>query len=231
MLKKIVAIGLVALTALTILAGVLAYGYLKPAAAASGPIQAIPVAQASSAGASAASTVYTIDQASSQARFTIDEVLNGSPKTVVGSTDQVAGQIAVTPTAPGTAQVGTIQIDVRTLTTDSDQRNRAIQNMILKTDQYEYVTFVPTAVVGLPESATVGQSYSFQIVGQLTVAGQTHEATFDVTAIPTADGRLQGSATTTLKYADWGISIPQVPFVTGVADTVTLALDFVATAN
>ena len=125
MLKKIVAIGLVALAAVTILAGVLAYSYLKPTAAASGPIQAVPIAQGSSAGTSAASTVYTIDQASSQARFTIDEVLNGSPKTVVGSTDQVAGQIAVTPTAPGTAQVGTIQIDARTLTTDSDQRNQA----------------------------------------------------------------------------------------------------------
>ena len=37
------------------------------------------------------------------------------------------------------------------------------------------------------------------------------------------------AATTTIKYADWGISIPQVPFVSGVQDSVTLALDFVAT--
>ena len=227
MAKKLAAASLAALVAVAILFGVVAYSYLKPAAAASGPIQ--PVAIAPAAGDSG--TTYTIDQASSEARFVIDEVLNGSPKTVIGTTHQVAGQIVVDPTAPNSAQVGTIQIDGRTLSTDSDQRNNAIKNMILKTNQYEYITFVPTALVGLPESATVGQSYTFQIVGQLTIAGQTHEATFDVTAAATPDGKLQGTATTTIKYADWGISIPQVPFVTGVGDTVQLELDFVATAQ
>ncbi len=226
-MKKITVIGLVALLAVAVLIGGVAYNYLKPAQAASEPIQAVSITPAGSA----ANTVYTIDQASSKATFTIEEVLNGAPKTVVGTTDQVAGEIAVNATAPSTAQIGTIQINARTLTTDSDQRNNAIKNMILKTNANEYITFVPTAVTGLPTSATVGQSYSFQVVGQLTVAGQTREATFAVTTTPTTDGKLQGNATTTIKHADWGISIPQVPFVTGVQDTVTLALDFVATAK
>lgn len=226
MLKKIAAIGLTALAALAILIGVVAYNYLRPAEAASGPIQAVALTGT----ANAANTTYTIDQASSKATFTIDEVLNGSPVTVVGTTDQVAGEIATTLTAPSTAQVGTIQINARTLTTDSDQRNNAIKNMILKTNDYEYITFVPTSLVGLPATATVGQSYTFQIVGQLTMVGQTHEATFDVTVTPTADGQLQGTAATTISYADWGISVPNVPIVTGLADTVTLNLNFVATA-
>lgn len=226
MVKKRIAVGLAVLAALIIAGGAVTYAYLRPVAAASGPIQTIPITGTATAG-----TVYTIDQASSQARFVIDETLNGSPKTVVGATDQVAGQIVVTAADPSTARVGTIQIDARTLTTDSDQRNRAIQNMILKTDQYEYITFVPTSITGLPEQATAGQRYTFQITGQLTVGGQTHEAIFAVTATLTADGQLQGSATTTIAYADWGISIPQVPFVTGVADTVRLELDFTATAS
>jgi polyisoprenoid-binding protein YceI len=227
MMKKFVAIGLAALVAVAILAGVVAYGYLKPAEAASGPIEAVALTQTSAG----ATTTYTIAQASSQATFTIGEVLNGAPKTVVGTTNQVAGQIAVDPSAPGTAQLGTITIDARTLSTDSDQRNNAIKNMILKTNDNEYITFVPTAITGLPASATAGQSYSFQVIGQLTIAGQAHAATFAVTVTPTADGQLQGTATTTIKYADWGVSIPSVPFVTGVSDTVTLALDFAATAN
>ncbi|MFN8540722.1 MAG: YceI family protein [Thermomicrobiales bacterium] len=180
--------------------------------------------------AAGAATVFEIEQASSEARFVIDEVLNGADKTVVGATDQVAGQIAVNPTAPGTAQVGVIQINARTLATDSDQRDRAIQNQILNTSKHEYITFTPTSLVGLPASAMAGQSYSFQIVGQLTVAGQTKEATFAVTVTHTADGKLQGTAKTEIKYANWGISVPKVPQVASVEDTVILEIDFIAKA-
>ncbi|HXV71533.1 MAG TPA: hypothetical protein VEB69_09045 [Acidimicrobiia bacterium] len=44
---------------------------------------------------------FEIDQTRSTARFEIDEVLNGSPKHVVGTTDQVVGQILVDPSDPG----------------------------------------------------------------------------------------------------------------------------------
>ena len=161
----------------------------------------------------------------------IDEVLNGAPVTVVGSTNQVAGQLSVNPTAPATAQIGTIQINARTFATDSANRDKATQNRILETGTYEYITFTPTALVGLPETATVGQSYTFQIVGQLTIRDQTREATFNATVTPAAAGTLQGKVTTTIDYADWGFSVPSVPFVTGLAEIVTLNLDFVANAN
>ena len=226
MMKKMLTIGLTALTAVVFLSGVVAYSYLKPAEAASGPLETSAITQTT-----AGSTTYTIDQASSEARFVIDEVLNGSPVTVVGTTNQVSGQIALDLNNPSAAQVGTIQINARTLATDSTQRDNAIKNRILYTDDNEYITFVPTSLVGLPESVTVGESYNFQIVGQLPIAGQTHEATFDVTVTPTAAGALEGSATMTINYADWGISVPSVPMVTGLAETVTLEFDFVATAE
>lgn len=81
--KRVLAIGVVALLVLVGVGAFVAYGYLKPPDTASGPIQATPVAQASGAGG----TVYTIQQSSSRATFTIDEVLNGAPKTVIGTTD------------------------------------------------------------------------------------------------------------------------------------------------
>jgi len=40
--------------------------------------------------------------------------------------------------------------------------------------------------------------------------------------------RLDGTAKTTIKYADFGISIPQVPQVASVDETVDLEIDFVA---
>ena len=106
MIKKITAIAVAALVAVAIVIGVVAYSYLKPAEAASGPIQAVALTQTSGT----TNTTYTIAQASSQATFTIDEVLNGSPKTVVGTTDQVAGQISVNPTAPSTAQIMCVRL-------------------------------------------------------------------------------------------------------------------------
>jgi polyisoprenoid-binding protein YceI len=166
-----------------------------------------------------------IVQAESEARFIIDEVLNNAPKTVIGTTDQVAGEISVDPSNPDNTRVGVIQINARTLTTDNDFRNRAIKNAILQTDSYEFITFTPTAINGLPEAGTVGQTYTFQIVGDLTIRDVTKQVTFDVTATPVSETRLEG----TVLYADYGITIPSVRSVASVEDEVRLELDFVAT--
>jgi len=213
------------------LVGVVAYSYLKPPPEATAPVEAIPLEQATGAAPSSpAATVFEIEPEESEARFVIDEVLRGSPKTVVGTTDQVAGQIAVDLTNPDTAQIGTIRINARTFATDSTQRDRAIQSQILQTDQHEYISFTPTELVGLPDSVNPGEALTVQIVGDLTIRGVTREATFDAIVTPQSASRLAGTAMTTIRYADWGISIPQVPAVAGVSDQVQLQLDFVATA-
>ena len=155
-------------------------------------------------------------------------MLRGSPFTVIGTTDQVAGQIAVNFAQPNASQVGPIRINARTLVTDDEQRNRALKNLILATNQYEYITFAPKAITGLPQSIKVGEAYTFQIVGDLTIRNATREVTFDVTLTSLSESRLQGSASTTIRYADWGVSIPQVPFVASVSDQVRLELDFIA---
>lgn len=194
-----------------------------------------PVAEATEALAEAPTeapaaqpTVFEIDQSASQARFVIDEVLRGSPVTVVGATDQVAGQIAVDPTTPAATQLGTIQINARTLVTDDDRRNQAVRNRILMTDQYEYITFTPTSLVGLPDSVTPGESFSFQAIGELTIRDQSRETTWDITVNPLSATQLEGTATTTIAYADWGLAIPSVPFVASVGQQVGLELDFIA---
>ena len=175
--------------------------------------------------------VFEIVQDESEARFIIDEVLRGSPKTVVGVTNQVAGQIAVDPADPASAQVGQISINARTLATDSDMRNRAVKNRILQTDAYEFVTFQPTQLTGLPESAAAGEPLSFQIIGDLTIRDTTKQVTFDVTLTPVDETRLEGLATLTIPYRDFGLAIPDSPSVDTVADNVTLELEFVAVAS
>ena len=196
------------------------------AAATSQATTAAPAAGASTG--SAGEVLLQIAQDQSKASFTIDEVLNGSPNTVVGTTNQVAGQIAIDPNNPSKARVGTIQVDARTLATDSGMRNRTIANRILLTNQYEYITFTPTRLVGLPQQASVGQSYTFQMVGNLKIRDVTKEVTFNVTAKAPSKTQLQGTAKAPIRYADFGITIPQVPQVASVGDQVQLELDFVA---
>ena len=173
-------------------------------------------------------TIFEIVPAESQARFVINEVLRGSPKTVIGATDQVSGQLAVDPSDPAATQVGVIQVNARTLATDSNMRDRALKNWILQTNDYEFVTFEPSEVLSMPASVAVGESFSFQLAGNLTVRDTTVPVTFDVTVTPVSETRLEGMATLTIPYQDLNVSIPDSPSVDTVSDDLTLELEFVA---
>lgn len=188
-----------------------------------------PAAGAATTSASSQQT-FEIVSAESEARFLIDEVLRGAPVTVVGVTDQVAGQIALDPSDLAATQLGVIQVNARTLATDNDFRNRAIKNAILNTDSYEFVTFTPTSISGLPATVTVGQPFTFQITGDLTIKDTTRSVTFDATVTPVSETELSGTASTSVLYRDFNLAIPDSPSVDTVADTVRLEIDFVARA-
>lgn len=175
--------------------------------------------------------VYEISQGESEVRFELDEDLRGVRTTVVGTTDQVAGQIALDFNDLSTAQVGEIQINARTLATDNNFRNRAIQNEILDTGDYEFISFVPTAVNGLPASAAVGEEISFTIDGDLTIRDITEPVTFSVVATAVSDSQISGTATATVLRDTYGLNIPEVPNVANVENEVDLIISFVADAS
>ena len=173
-------------------------------------------------------TIFTIVQSESQVRFSINEELRNAPVTAVGITDQVAGQIGIDFEQPANSQIGTILINARTLKTDSEFRNRAIKNQILKSNQYEFISFTPTAISGLPESAAVGDSFTLQVSGDLTITDITAPASFEVTVILAADGRLEGFGVATVLRSTYDLKIPNVDQVANVSDEVLLEIVFVA---
>lgn len=174
--------------------------------------------------------VYQIAQDASQATFQLDEDLRGQRITVVGSTDQVAGELAVNLADLSTAQIGVIQINARTLLTDNNFRNRAIQNEILETGAYEFITFTPTAILDLPASAAVGQEVAFTVEGDLTIRGVTQPVSFQVVAAVQSETELTGQATTTIEREAFGLVIPQVRNVANVEEVVELTINFTARA-
>ena len=175
--------------------------------------------------------VFEISQDESEVRFELDEDLRGSRITVVGTTDQVAGQIALDLSDLSTTQVGEIQINARALATDNNFRNRAIQNEILDTGDHEFISFVPTAVNDLPDAAAVGEEITFTIDGDLTVRDITEPVTFTVTATAVSETQISGTATATVLRETYGLTIPEVPNVANVEDEVDLIITFVANAS
>ncbi len=187
-------------------------------------------AAASAADALTGRGLFRIDTERTTVRFIIDEELEGAPVTVVGVTDQVAGDIIVDFDNPAASQVGEIVINVRTLHTDNEFRDRALRTEILESrlDEYEFANFVPTAVVGLPATVSVDQEISFQIIGDFTVRNITRSITFDVTGRMVTPERLDGLGTTMITRDMYDLNIPSVPGVANVANDVGLEIEFTA---
>lgn len=173
--------------------------------------------------------IFSISQEGSEARFIIDEVLRNEPKTVVGVTSKVSGEISVDPANPLSTGVGEISIDAGDFRTDSNFRNTAINDFILQSGRYPKITFTPTSINGLPDNANVGETYEFEIVGDLTIREITKEVTFKVSVTAESEVRLEGFASASIFRTEYELNIPSVPQVASVENAVFLELDFTAT--
>ena len=174
---------------------------------------------------------YGIVSDKSEVRFEIDEVLFGNPKTVVGRTDQVTGEIVLDLQNPPAVEVGTIQINARELVTDDSFRNRAIRRQILDSaqDEYQFITFAPTAIDGLNAQAAVfGEAQTFNLTGDLQIRDIVQTVTFVMIVTAVSETELNGFGETVVLRSDYDLQIPSVPGVANVTDEVKLAIEFVA---
>ncbi len=174
--------------------------------------------------------LFRIDSTASTVTFALQEDLRGVRTDVIGTTSEVAGDIVIDFAQPSASVIGTIRVNARTLATDNEFRNRAIRSEILQSsrDEFEFIDFVPTAINGLPETITVGETYPVQIDGTLTILGQAVAVTFDATVTLASETQLIGSAQAVVNWGDWGIRIPNAPGVANITETVTLTINFTA---
>lgn len=177
---------------------------------------------------------FEIDQARSIARFEIDEVLNGNPTHVVGTTDQVVGQIRVDATDLSSIEFSEIIVNARTLDTGSERRDRAMRGPIVLdsgSEENELITLMVTSVEGLSGEAAVGESFEFTINGDLTIKGNTQPVTFDAMVTLVDDDTVEGSVTANITRDMFEIGIPSVASVADVTNEVLIGLEFVAVAG
>jgi polyisoprenoid-binding protein YceI len=187
---------------------------------ASGTVMAPPVADGK----------FHIVSDQSTASFTLNELLRGQPVVVIGKTSQVSGAVQADPANLAATTFETFKINARTFVTDSDMRNNAIRRMILKTedDANEFIEFTPKTVTGAPAKAVIGQAFTYKITGDLKVSGTTKEVTFDGTGTFVSADQISGSVQTKIHYPDFGVTVPNLPFLANVDQDTTLKLDFIA---
>jgi polyisoprenoid-binding protein YceI len=190
-------------------------------------------AEAEAAQQASVPRVFVIDPAQTEARFIVDEVLFGSPNTVTGKTNEVSGEIEIILDTPPQATVREIQINARSLATDNRFRNRSLNRLILQSnrDEYQFIIFTPTAIEGLPAEANVGDTFTFEITGDLKIREIVQPTTFEVTVTADSDTQISGLAQAMVLRSDFDLSIPNVEGVADVTEEVRLELQFVATAG
>jgi len=217
--------GIIVMVVGALLIGLVWALFLQPSRSPTAPLTAIPV---TIEGDSSGYTLFEIDPAESEVTFTLEETLRGLPTIVVGSSQQIAGQIAVDFANPATSKIGPILINARTLLTDNEFRNNAIHSFILDTELYEFITFTPNKISGLPDEFVPDTLISLQIEGDLTIREITQPVTFTATITSNGRSQLTGSATTQILREAFDLQIPNAPGVANVSETVTLNINFAA---
>ena len=164
----------------------------------------------------------------SKARYRVREQLAGIsfPSDAVGTTETVTGMIVVNPDGSLDAAQSKITVDLKTLSSDQQMRDGYIQNRTLETAKYPTLEFVPKRIVGLPPGPlpAAGQA-GFQLVGDMTLHGETAEATWNVVATFANDG-VAGRGTTTLTFAMFKLTKPTLARLVSVEDKIDLEIEF-----
>jgi polyisoprenoid-binding protein YceI len=74
----------------------------------------------------------------------------------------------------------------------------------------------------------VGQEFTFQVAGDLTIRDITKPVVFDVTAQLVTEDQLIGHAVAKIQRGDFNIVIPSVPSVANVGEEIALEINLVA---
>lgn len=166
----------------------------------------------------------------SEAKFSLNELLRGVPTHVVGTSTQITGNVTVNTDTPAKITISPIKLDATSFITDNAFRNHNIINLIFHSNepQNQFIVFQPASLDGVPTSLTPDQPFPVKITGNLTISGQTHPVTFNGTMDWHNNGTLSVAAATELTYADFGLAIPNFPFLANVDKIVKLEVEATA---
>lgn len=142
-----------------------------------------------------------------------------------GKTARVSGTIVADPAAVAQSSVE-LSVDLSSLDTGVDLRNRHMREKYLHTARFPNATFKSASVAG-PATIGVSQPADLTITGDFALHGVTKRLTIPVRVVLLADGRIHVTSRFNVKMPDFGISVPKNVLVT-VDDEVQVRLDVFA---
>lgn len=160
-------------------------------------------------------------------RYRVREQLVGRdlPNDAVGETSEVTGVIVLGEDGNVIPSRSRLIVNVTQLTSDQSRRDGYVQRRLLETEQFPAVELVPTGLRGLSLPLPTTGARTFELIGNLTVRGETRPTTWHVTAQFGGD-RITGTAATGFTFDDFGLTQPRVPILLSVADSIRLEYDF-----
>lgn len=171
---------------------------------------------------------FRVDPAQTTVEYAVREVLLGNDQITRGRTSSVEGEFQLyMQNGRVSIALSNLQVDLRTLMTDNSVRDQALRKNWLESDKYPRAIFVANAVEALPMDAVLGQPYSFQVSGDLTIRNITRNVTFNVT-VTANEQSLTGEGTTVIAMKDFGFAPPNIAGKTIVSDPATITVKGVA---
>jgi polyisoprenoid-binding protein YceI/mono/diheme cytochrome c family protein len=173
-------------------------------------------------------TVYRIDPTQSSVTYGVDENIAGQKANrASGTTNGIAGDLAINASDPSTSRLGKIVINLEQLHSDNSLRDATIRKNYLSSEANPLASFTTTSITGLPASLVEGKTYHFTIEGDLTVKGVAAPVTWQVDG-SVAGGKLTATATTTVKMSTYGIGPINLAGFVSTSDAVSLTFKLVA---
>ena len=208
--------------------GVFVFRQVEPIVVAQFDDVSFAVPKAPELTAESGEQLFRIDPKLSKASYAIDEEFAGNTTgTAVGTTQGIAGDLAINTANPSASRVGEIDINIEQLTSDSSLRDARVRHDYLESSKYPLARFVTTKIDGLPDRIEQGKDVTFTLTGDLNVKTTTKPVTFDVEAVLRGD-EMQATATATIKMSDFGVGPIDVVGLVSTADEMQLTFELVA---
>ena len=147
------------------------------------------------------------------------------PSDAVGATNDLTGTMVLDETGKVVAAESKFVVDLRTLKSGRDRRDRYLQRRTLETELYPTIELVLTELPGLPFPLPESGAFSFELVGDMTLHGVTRQIGWQVTA-EAKDGGFYGTAKTSFTFDAFEMTQPRMAMLLSVADTIRLEYDF-----
>jgi polyisoprenoid-binding protein YceI len=124
-----------------------------------------PAAEATAQSA-AVQTVWTLAGDGNEARYRVTEQLaqRDFPSDAVGATSSLTGQLTLAQDGQVMPDASKFVVDLTTLKSDKNMRDRYLQRNTLQTSTYPDAEFVPTEVKGLSSPLPTSGEVTFQLV-------------------------------------------------------------------